>query len=80
MPRWLKALARAALWRRIPWAMALQAGVWLVRHGRERLNRLPPDERHELYDIVRTSHGRLSNLNPRQRERLRLLVRKALLD
>ncbi len=80
MPRWLKALASAAVWRRIPWAAALQAGIWLVRHGRERLNRLPPSERRELYEIVRISHGRPSNLNHRQRERLRVLVRKALVE
>jgi hypothetical protein len=45
MPQWLKALARGAIWRRIPWAVVLQAAVWLVRHGRERLNRLTPAQR-----------------------------------
>jgi hypothetical protein len=80
MPRWLKALASAALWRRIPWAVVLQAGIWLVRHGRERLNRLTPAQRRELYDIIRASRGRPSNLTPQQRERLRVLVRKALVE
>ena len=33
-----------------------------------------------LYELVRKSRGRPSNLTPRQRERVRALVRKALLD
>jgi|GraSoiStandDraft_28_1057319.scaffolds.fasta_scaffold90790_2 hypothetical protein len=80
MPQWLRAIARGAIWRRIPWAATLQAAIWLVRHGRERLNRLTPAQRRELYDLVRTSRGRPSNLTQRQRERLRALVRKALVE
>lgn len=80
MPPWLKALAARAAWKRIPWAMVLQAGIWLVRHGRERLARLTPAERRELYEIVRTSRGRPGNLSAHKRERLRGLVRKAFLE
>jgi len=80
VPPWLKLLVNRALWRRVPWAAVLQAAVWLVRYGRERLNRLTPSQRRELYDLVRTSRGRPSNLTARQRVRLRELVRAALLE
>jgi len=76
----LTAFAARRAWKRVPWAVVLQAAIWLVKQGRDRLNKLTPAQRRELYDLVRKSHGRPSNLTPRQRERVRALVRKALLD
>jgi hypothetical protein len=80
MPPWLKALLTRAAWRRVPWAVVLQGAVWLFRQGRHRLERLTPPQRRELLDLIRKSRGRPANLTARQQERVRALVRKALLD
>ncbi|TML36369.1 MAG: hypothetical protein E6G29_05040 [Actinobacteria bacterium] len=61
----------------MPWRFVVQAAVWLYRWGRERLDRLSPRERQELFDLLRKSRGRASNLSGREQQRVRDLLRRA---
>lgn len=58
--------------RAIPWSTLLQGGVivgarWVA---------LSAKERRRLVELVRASHGRLSNLSARERRELRKLVHR----
>ena len=62
-----------ARWRAV-WTVA----VWLFKQGRDRLNRnLEPNERSDLWNLMRKSKGRRSNLSGREQERFRRLVKMA---
>ncbi len=64
--------------RRIPWARAWLVAQWLYRHGRERVQRnLTGPERRELWELMKRSQGRRSNLSKREQSRFLTLVRKA---
>jgi hypothetical protein len=56
------------------WATA----TWLVAKGRARLNdNLTEAERSELRKLVTSSKGNPANLSPRQRDRVKTIVKKA---
>ena len=62
-----------ARWRAV-WGVA----VWLFKQGRDRLNRnLAEGERRELWELMRKSKGRRSNLSHREQDRFRALVKRA---
>ena len=62
-----------ARWRAV-WTVA----VWLFKQGRDRLNRnLEPDERRDLWELMRKSKGRRANLSVREQDRFRKLVKMA---
>ena len=74
MPAWvLKALAAA---RKVPWKRVMAAIVWLATAGREYWNRLTPDERREVLDLVKKSKGKRSNLSQREQDRIVALLEK----
>ena len=74
MPAWvLKALAAA---RKVPWKRVMAAIVWLATAGREYWNRLTPDERREVLDLVKKSKGKRSNLSQREQDRVVALLEK----
>jgi hypothetical protein len=64
--------------RRVPWMRAWLVAQWLYRHGRERLQKnLDAGERAELWQLMKRSKGRPSNLSARERNRFLALVRQA---
>jgi hypothetical protein len=64
---------------RIPWARAVVVARWLYKHGRERLEKnLTSSERRELWDLLRISGGRRTNLSSRQQKRFIGLARQGL--
>lgn len=74
MPAWvLKALTAA---RRVPWRRVMAAVAWLATAGRKYWNRLTPDERRELLDLVKKSKGKRSNLSKAQQDRVVTLLRR----
>jgi predicted Fe-S protein YdhL (DUF1289 family) len=50
--------------------------VWLATAGREYWNRLTPDERREVLDLVKKSKGKRSNLSQREQDRVVALLEK----
>ncbi len=59
------------------WRAAFAAAKWLFSQGRERLAKnLTPDEQRELWELLRKSRGRRSNLSRREQDRFRALVRQ----
>jgi hypothetical protein len=63
--------------RRVPWMRVWVAATWLYHQGRERLERnLSPPERRDLWNLMKKSGGRPSNLSRREGERFRALVRQ----
>jgi hypothetical protein len=58
--------------KRMPWVMALQAGLI----AREHWLKLEPRERSELQGLIRKSKGRASNLSAKERTRAKALVEK----
>ena len=70
--------ASRLLWRRVPWVRVWAIAVWLVKQGRDRVQRnLTEHERKDLVDLMRKSKGRRGNLTKKEQERFRNLVRKA---
>ena len=64
---------------RIPWARAVIVAQWLYKHGRQRLEQnLTSSERSELWDLLRKSGGKRSNLSSRQQKRFIALTRQGL--
>jgi hypothetical protein len=52
--------------------------TWLYKNGRERLERnLAPEERRDLWNLMKKSGGRPANLSGRERDSFRELVRQA---
>ena len=70
-----KSRAKSTLERtkRLPWAVALQAGMVL----RSRWTRLSEKDRQHVLRLMRQSRGRLSNLSRKERDELRRLAGKA---
>jgi hypothetical protein len=59
--------------------MVLTVSLWLVRKGRERLDRnLTHGEQQELLRMIGKSKGRPGNLSQRDRTRVKNLARKAM--
>jgi hypothetical protein len=65
--------------RRIPWRTVWAISAWLVREGRNRLERnLSPPERERLLAIMGKAKGRpMRNLTQKERQELAHLARKA---
>ncbi|OLE36306.1 MAG: hypothetical protein AUG48_07785 [Actinobacteria bacterium 13_1_20CM_3_68_9] len=63
--------------RAIPWLALYQSGKWIYGHGRRAWQNLEPGERERLGGLVRKSKGRRSNLSSKERDELRMLVKKA---
>ena len=71
-------LAKAVM-TKVPWARAWVVANWLYRHGRQRLEQnLTSSERRELWDLLRISGGRRTNLSSRQQKRFIALARQGL--
>jgi hypothetical protein len=59
------------------WRALLAGARWLFKQGRDRLERnLTPDERRELWQLLRKSRGRRYNLSEREQDRFKELVRQ----
>ena len=59
------------------WRAFFAAAKWLYGQGRERLRKnLAPDEQSELWELLKRSRGRRSNLNRREQDRFRDLVKR----
>lgn len=64
---------------KIPWARAVFVAQWLYKHGRHRLEQnLTSSERSELFDLLKKSGGKRSNLSSRQQKRFIGLARQGL--
>ena len=74
MPTWVITALSAA--RRVPWRKVLAAVVWLRTSGREYWNRLTPNERREVWDLVLKSKAKRSNLSDSEQYRLVALFNK----
>ena len=61
----------------VNWIALYEAGRFLYKHGRERWDKLTPEERRRIGELVRKSKGRRSNLTQAERDRLWALVKKA---
>jgi hypothetical protein len=69
--------AFAARFATARWKAVWSVALWLFKQGRDRLNRnLTPDERRDLWDLMRKSKGRHANLSAREQDRFRAMVRK----
>ncbi len=67
----------AARFATVRWRVALDVARWLFKQGRERLNRnLSPEERGELWDLMKRSKGRRANLSPGEQSRFMDLVKQ----
>jgi hypothetical protein len=79
MPFWLARKAAPGIWKRVPWKMVWAASVWLANKGRERVQgNLNQREQAEFWNLVKKSKGRPSNLNQRDRTRMKHIVGKAI--
>jgi hypothetical protein len=59
------------------WRFALDVARWLFKQGRERLNRnLTPQERTDLWELMKRSKGRRANLSSREQKRFLDLVKR----
>jgi hypothetical protein len=74
LPAWVfRALAAA---RKVPWAQVAAAVGWLATVGRQYWDRLAPEERREVFDLLRKSKGQKSNLSRTEQDRVAELLRK----
>ena len=79
MPWWIARKAAPAVWKRIPWKMVWTVSLWLAEKGRERLREnLTASEQQEFWALSMKSKGRPSNLNQRERSRMKNIVGKAI--
>jgi hypothetical protein len=79
MPFWIAPRAVPAVWRRVPWKMVWTVSLWLANKGRERVQQnLTEREQGEFWGLIRKSKGRPSNLNQRDRTRMKNIAGKAL--
>lgn len=74
MPLWVWRALKAA--RRVPWRRVLAAVIWLATAGRKYWDRLTPDERRELRDLMKKSKGMRSNLTRKEQDRVTKLFDK----
>jgi hypothetical protein len=78
LPVWvLRALTAA---RKVPWARVIAAVGWLATVGRQYWARLAPDERREVFDLLRKSKGQKSNLSRTEQDRVVALLKKVRQD
>jgi hypothetical protein len=73
----LRALTAA---RKVPWARVIAAVGWLATVGRQYWARLAPDERREVFDLLRKSKGQKSNLSRTEQDRVVALLKKVRQD
>lgn len=74
MPVWvLRVLSQA---RKVPWTRVIAAVGWLATVGRKYWDRLTPDERREVFDLLRKSQGQKSNLSKTDQDRVAALLKK----
>jgi len=79
MPTWIASKAAPAIWRRIPWKMVWTVSLWLAEKGRERVREnLTQSEQTEFWGLIQKSKGRPSNLNQRDRTRMKKIAGKAI--
>jgi hypothetical protein len=79
MPSWIAKRAAPAVWKRVPWKMVWAVSIWLFERGRERVDQnLDKGERTEFLNLVARSKGRPSNLDQRDRTRLKNIAGKAI--
>jgi hypothetical protein len=79
MPTWILSKAAPAVWKRIPWKMVWTVSLWLAEKGRERIREnLTQSEQTEFWSLTKKSKGRPSNLNQRERTRMKNIVGKAI--
>lgn len=80
MPAWLLQAIKTG--RKVPWAKLWAVMVWLVT-TKQRVDRLPPEDRNDFYRLVdkgTAGSNKLRpwrNLTPAERARLWALTRKA---
>jgi hypothetical protein len=74
MPVWVLRVLTAA--RKVPWARVIAAVGWLATVGRKYWDRLTPDERREVFDLLRKSKGQQSNLSRMEQDRVAVLLKK----
>ena len=74
MPAWVSRALVAA--RKAPWAQVAAAVGWLATVGRQYWDRLAPEERREVFDLLRRSKGQKANLSRREQDRIAALLRK----
>lgn len=68
--------------RRIPGlklipVVKLLAAAQIIMIAREHIEKLEPDERRRLVELIRTGHGRARNLSAAEQDELHVLVAKA---
>ena len=69
-------LAKAVM-TKVPWARTIMVARWLYKHGRQRVEQnLTSSERNEMWDLLRKSGGKRSNLSSPQQRRFINLVRQ----
>ena len=68
-----RALAAA---RKVPWTRVIAAVGWLATVGKQYWDRLAPDERREVFDLLRKSKGEKSNLTTTEQDRVAALLEK----
>src|SRR6478736_5892925 len=74
LPVWVwRALAAA---RKVPWTRVIAAVGWLATVGKQYWDRLAPDERREVFDLLRKSKGEKSNLTTTEQDRVAALLEK----
>lgn len=79
MPWWIAGKAAPMVWKRIPWKMVWAVSLWLADKGRERIRKnLTSSEQTEFWTLIKRSKGRPSNLNQRDRTRMKNIVGKAI--
>jgi hypothetical protein len=65
-----------AAWKKIPAARLMLLGEVLLL-AREHLQKLEPQERRRMLELVRRGHGRPGNLSDREQRELHRLIEKA---
>jgi predicted Fe-S protein YdhL (DUF1289 family) len=60
----------------VPWSQVAAAVGWLATAGRQYWDRLAPEERREVFDLLRKSKGQKSNLSRMEQDRVAALLKK----
>jgi hypothetical protein len=68
MPTWVWMALKGA--RKVPWTKVMAAVMYLNVEGRKYWNRLTPDERKEVLELLVKSRGKRSNLTGADQGRL----------
>jgi hypothetical protein len=74
MPVWVLRVLSAA--KKVPWTRVIAAVGWLATAGRKHWDRLTPDDRREVFDLLRKSKGQKSNLSQAEQNRVAALLKK----